>query len=141
MIARPTVVLPQPDSPTRPSVSPRCSWNEIRFTASTSPTRRSSTPPKTGNLTTRSWTSRRISVIDGDASPVGLAWFRHRRGPAVRIEVTAHPVARRVFNQRRLDVGTRFERIRAARDQPAADRQEVKVQHPTLEYRPAPRLP
>ncbi len=32
----PTVVLPEPDSPTRPSVLPFGSWNETSFTASNS---------------------------------------------------------------------------------------------------------
>ena len=33
--ARPTVVLPQPDSPTRPSVSPAITWIETSSTAFT----------------------------------------------------------------------------------------------------------
>ena len=37
MIARPVVDLPQPDSPTRPSVSPRFMVNETPSTARTSP--------------------------------------------------------------------------------------------------------
>src|SRR6266536_5506511 len=39
-IARPVVLLPQPDSPTRPSVSPRFTPNEMSTTARTHPTYR-----------------------------------------------------------------------------------------------------
>ena len=44
-IARPVVLLPQPDSPTRPSVSPRRIVIDTSSTARTSPTWRSSTTP------------------------------------------------------------------------------------------------
>src|SRR6476659_342559 len=116
MIARPTVVLPHPDSPTRPSVSPRCNWNEMPLTASTSPTRRNSTPPKTGNFTTRLWTSSSVSLVIGN-----------RRLAAVRIEMATHPVTGRVFNQRRVDIRTRLEGVRAARHELAADGQAIDV--------------
>ena len=57
-IARPVVDLPQPDSPTRPSVSPGCSVNDTPDTACTVPTLRGMIPlPRTGNSLTRSVTS------------------------------------------------------------------------------------
>src|SRR5678810_1129816 len=118
MIARPTVVFPHPDSPTRPSVSPRCNWNEMPLTASTSPTRRSSSPPNTGNLTTRFCTSSRVSLV---------IW--NRRFPAVRIEMATHPVAGCVFDQRWFDVRTRLERVRTTGDKLAADGQVHDVGH------------
>ncbi|MEY9756203.1 hypothetical protein ABIE73_003598 [Bradyrhizobium yuanmingense] len=45
---RATVDLPQPDSPTRPSVSPVPSANETPSTACTVPTCRRNTPARTG---------------------------------------------------------------------------------------------
>src|SRR5690349_7596909 len=141
-IARPTVVLPHPDSPTSPSVSPWCSWNEMPFTASTSPTRRSNTPPKTGNLTTRFWMSSRTSLVirltrqrvvyrmcHGRAlgSPRRIRLLSDRGLSAVRVEMAPHPMAARVFNQWRFDVRARFERVRTPGDELAADRQAVDV--------------
>jgi len=56
---RPMVVLPQPDSPTRPNVSPRPMAKLTPETALTEPTWRRNTPPAmTGNSLTRSVTSR-----------------------------------------------------------------------------------
>ena len=55
-INRPTVVLPQPDSPTSPSVSPRWMAKLTPSTALTWPTTRWSTPPWTGKYLTRSVT-------------------------------------------------------------------------------------
>src|SRR5678815_5625719 len=140
-IARPTVVLPHPDSPTSPSVSPWRSWNEMPFTASTSPTRRSNTPPKTGNLTTRFWMSSRMSLVirlvrqrvvarrcDRHAVRSHRGRLASDRGlSAIWVEMAPHPVARRVFNQRRLDIRARFERIRTPRHKLAADGQAVDV--------------
>ncbi len=51
---RPIVVLPQPDSPTRPSVSPLRMSKDTPATALTVPTWRWSTPLVTGNSLTRS---------------------------------------------------------------------------------------
>jgi hypothetical protein len=48
-IARPVVVLPQPDSPTTPSVSPRATSKDTSFTAFTAPTCRDRTPFLIGN--------------------------------------------------------------------------------------------
>ena len=68
---RPTVVLPQPDSPTSPSVSPRSSVNDTPSTACTSPTLRSNTPARTGKCLVRLRTSssgavmRRARASDG----------------------------------------------------------------------------
>jgi hypothetical protein len=44
-MVRPTVDFPQPDSPTRPTVSPRLIVSEMSSTARMSPTWRSSTIP------------------------------------------------------------------------------------------------
>src|SRR5215207_8187337 len=56
------VDLPQPDSPTIPSVSPRCSWKDTPSTAWTSPTcRLNTTPLVNGKCLTRSCTSRTTS--------------------------------------------------------------------------------
>jgi hypothetical protein len=48
MTVRPSVVLPQPDSPTRPSVSPARSDRSTPSTAWTWPTRRLKTPAVIG---------------------------------------------------------------------------------------------
>ena len=53
-ISQPIVVLPQPDSPTRPNVSPRRTLKETSETAFTLPTFRCRTAPEvTGNSFTR----------------------------------------------------------------------------------------
>src|SRR5579859_3969116 len=58
-IVRPTVVLPQPLSPTSPSVSP-CLMVKLTFsTACTQATVRCSRPPRTGKYLTRFFTSTR----------------------------------------------------------------------------------
>ena len=63
-IARPTVVLPQPDSPTSPSVSPRASVERDAVDgAHLGRLARSRTPPKTGKRTCRSCTSRMASDV------------------------------------------------------------------------------
>ena len=54
----PTVDLPQPDSPTRPSVSPLAIAKLTPSTALTSPTRRCSRPPWIGKCFTSSSTSQ-----------------------------------------------------------------------------------
>ena len=79
MIARPVVLLPQPDSPTRPSVSPR---RTSRLMPDTALTTRPVRP--TGNSTTRSSTRSSDVVV---VAQVGLAgaghqetsWARDRR--------------------------------------------------------------
>ena len=57
-IVRPVVVLPQPDSPTRPSVSPGATSNETSFTALTAPTCRANTPFLIGKCFSRFRTER-----------------------------------------------------------------------------------
>src|SRR5579864_2597263 len=102
MIARPTVVFPQPDSPTSPSVSPRPSVNDTPSTAPTAPTCRRSTPPKTGKRTWRSWTSRMESM-----------W-------SAGIQVTAHDMFRRHLDERGFRVSAGLEALRATRHKLAA---------------------
>src|SRR5580692_1766858 len=66
---RPTVVLPDPDSPTSPSVSPRLMSNETPSTALTSATWREKTPAMMGKYFSRSRTATRVSA----AIPCGPA--------------------------------------------------------------------
>ena len=61
-IVRPAVLLPQPLSPTRPTVSPASTWRLIPLTAFTSPTCFLSTPAVMGNQVRRSSTRRSGSV-------------------------------------------------------------------------------
>src|SRR6187431_3095490 len=112
-IARPTVVLPLPDSPTRPRVSPWSSVNETPSTARTSPVLRSSTPPNIGNLTFRFLTSR-MGGIFFVRDPVQMASDEMTWGS---------------LDQCRFDVRARFESIRAARCELAADGQVENVRH------------
>src|SRR5438477_9115949 len=113
MMARPTVVLPHPDSPTSPSVSPCSSVNDTPSTARTSPVFLNSRPPNTGNLTFRSLTSRMDGIFFvGDS-----------------VEVAADEVAGRSLDQRRLDIGARLEPVRASRGEFAAGRQIENIGH------------
>src|SRR6266849_5304556 len=64
---REVVVLPQPLSPTRASVSPRSTWKETSSTARTCATTRRSRPRRMGKCLRRLLTSSRRSVI-------GYAW-------------------------------------------------------------------
>src|SRR5215216_1420945 len=58
-MARPVVDLPHPDSPTRPSVSPGLTWNEMPSTAWTAPTLRWKMIPRvSGKCITRLLTVR-----------------------------------------------------------------------------------
>ncbi len=64
--ARPVVVFPHPDSPTRPSVSPGAMEKDTPDTAWTSPTlRRKSPPPRTGKCLNRSVTSSSAGCAGG----------------------------------------------------------------------------
>src|SRR5205809_673254 len=54
-------LLPQPDSPTSPSVSPSSTWNETLSTARTS-------PPTPGKCVDRSETSRRRGTVQTTAA-------------------------------------------------------------------------
>src|SRR5215475_15462629 len=56
-IVRPTVDLPQPDSPTRPNVSPALIWNDTPSTARTSPDTREKRPLMIGKCFLRPCTS------------------------------------------------------------------------------------
>ena len=73
---RPIVVLPQPDSPTRPSVSPLRMSNDTSATALTAPTRRCSTPLVTGKSLTRCLAESTTSPATAVA---GAATSRRRR--------------------------------------------------------------
>ena len=71
---RPIVVFPQPDSPTRPNVSPAATVNETVETACTAATLRCRMAPAvTGNSLTRSRTSSRGGTGAIAASPSGPA--------------------------------------------------------------------
>ena len=71
---RAVVDLPHPDSPTRPSVSPRLIENETSWTAETLPARRDeSTPCSTGNSLQRLRTSRTRSSPFSGAAAVALS--------------------------------------------------------------------
>src|SRR5215210_755515 len=61
---RPSVVLPQPDSPTRPRVSPRRTKKLTSSTALTQATVRCRRPPFTGKYLTRRSTSSSVSCLD-----------------------------------------------------------------------------
>src|SRR4051794_35330773 len=64
VIRRPVVDLPQPDSPTRPRLSPSATWKSSPSTAWTAPTvRRIGKPPLTGKCLVRPETSRRGLVL------------------------------------------------------------------------------
>src|SRR5262245_26474864 len=62
-MVRPVVDLPQPDSPTRPSVSPGCMVNEMSSTACTRATSRESSPPRIGKYFLRFLTVRSGSLM------------------------------------------------------------------------------
>src|SRR5262245_23101186 len=70
---RPTVDLPQPDSPTRPRVSPRLIVKLTPSTAKTVPTRRCKSPFRIGKYFLRSRTSSTIALGSGIAIPIKFA--------------------------------------------------------------------
>src|ERR1035441_4822260 len=86
--SRPMVVLPQPDSPTRPNVSPAVTVNETSDTACTRPAVRAvNGPDVTGNSLTRSRTSSRVLPGGTAASarpgpPAAPSVIAARAGPA-----------------------------------------------------------
>ena len=86
----PMVDLPQPDSPTSPSVSPLAIAKLTPSTAFTSPTRRCSSPPWIGKCFTRLSTSRtgraHAAAPHAVDFPAGdrVASRRHRRAAAAR---------------------------------------------------------
>src|SRR4051812_12323131 len=112
MMARPTVVLPLPDSPTRPSVSPCSGENATPATACPSLFLRSRRPPNTGNLTSRFLTSRMIGMFVGDS-----------------VEMAAHKMSGSALDELRLNAGARLEPCRAACGEFAAGRQIENVGH------------
>src|SRR5215468_9023386 len=77
--ARPAVVLPQPDSPTRPSVSPTPMVKLTPSTAWTWPTVRRSRPLRTGKCFLRSWTARTgwfaLTIAVPAGGPVAAAFL------------------------------------------------------------------
>ena len=75
MIASASVVLPDPLSPTMPSVSPARTWIEASFTAFTCPTVRFSRPRWIGNQTFRCSVSATTSALSrtGFGTPVASA--------------------------------------------------------------------
>src|SRR5579859_2265605 len=82
-MVRPTVVLPQPDSPTRPRVSPGWMLKLTFSTACTQATTRCSKPPRTGKYLTRFFTSTRLwpfGVWVSALSMRRLSRAHHQRG-------------------------------------------------------------
>src|SRR5262245_23530016 len=100
-IARPTVLLPQPDSPTSPNVSPLLRSKLTPSTALTSAILRANTPPVTGKRTNRSCTSSSFSILQ--------VWWIHERA--------AHPVSGGILDELRLDLVARLEPFRTSRDE------------------------
>src|SRR5699024_5499027 len=60
---RPVVDLPQPDSPTKPSVSPFCNVSETPSTALTAPIFRPNIPPVIGKYFFKLLASSSVSLI------------------------------------------------------------------------------
>ncbi len=73
IIARPMVLLPQPDSPTRPSVSPRRTWKVTPSTALTDSLVVLKMPARTWKWTLRSSTSMMLRCSCGVTVGNGLA--------------------------------------------------------------------
>ena len=103
---RPAVVLPQPDSPTRPSVSPGAMSNEMPSTARTAPLTRAKSPVLMGKCLVRLRTEssgaaasvmRVRPVLRRRAGACGVA---RRSGSAA--EMTARRVRRVELVQRRM---------------------------------------
>src|SRR3982751_3804813 len=62
-MARPAVLLPQPDSPTSPSVSPRFTKKSMPSTARTAPTvRRKTPPPRRGKVHLQAFCAERYAA-------------------------------------------------------------------------------
>ena len=74
-MVRPAVDLPQPDSPTKPRVSPCFSEKEMPSTAFMLPTTRRGKPPITGKYLTRSITSSRApEPADSGSTDAAAEW-------------------------------------------------------------------
>src|SRR2546422_259022 len=104
-MARPVVLLPQPDSPTRPRVSPRRTSNDTPSTAFTLPTwRRTTAPAITGKWTFRSVTSRTMSGAELGMEMAGgqmVGRALDQQGAMVAAEIGGAPAARREGATRR----------------------------------------
>src|SRR6185369_17648529 len=124
---RPVVVLPQPDSPTRPRVSPRRSAKLTPSTARTVPARPPNIPPPTLKCLTRSRTSSSASPPPAPGAAVTVApsarglilSLQARRLPA-RADVAgvAHRLQRRRLVRAPVDAEGAARGERAARGQP-----------------------
>src|SRR5690242_11613441 len=108
---RPTVVLPQPDSPTRPSVSPGLIVKLTPSTANTVLVVRWSRPLRIGKCFLRSRTSS-TALWSDIAIPVEFT-----RSPAGR------PMARQLFFERRIFQAAAIVRVGAPRREHATRRQ------------------
>src|ERR1700748_893341 len=122
--ARATVDLPQPDSPTSPSVSPASTWNDTPSTARTTEgwpsfsARSHAADPRSGKWTSRSSTSHRrgTSVLHGEAGDEMVGRDLDHAGllaPAALLDPRAAPritAARRNVEQRRHGAGDRLHR-------------------------------
>src|SRR5579859_4253816 len=95
VISRPVVVLPQPDSPTRPSVSPARTARSIPSTARTAPMRRLKMMPRViGKCFCNPVTSSRFSLTKRLlGSQVGLDLFVEDPAPHRGRQVAGHLVA------------------------------------------------
>src|SRR5437764_3900700 len=144
-MVRPTVVLPQPDSPTRPRVSPGLMAKLTSSTACTQATTRCSKPPRTGKYLTRFLTSTRLWPFGLglwvliSALTIGRLSRAHRQrglmlmfGAAV-IQPAAHLVVVPGWQQLRQHFGADGQVVLhprpAARRKPAALRQVDQVGH------------
>src|SRR5215471_13241259 len=114
-IVRPTVDLPQPDSPTSPSVSPASIVKLTPSTANTVPPARCSSPLRMGKCFLRSRTS---STVSGMAVPVKLV-----RAPA------GGPMAPAFFLVRRILRATTILGVRAAWRKHAPRREIAERRH------------
>src|SRR5690348_7852358 len=114
---RPVVVLPQPDSPTRPSVSPRRTVKLTPSTAFTAAAGAANMPPPTGKCLTRFSTSSSASLMRGF----------HRLRLA---ELGRYPAGRSMTRRQRLErrcVAAALDAIGAARREGAAGRKTREV--------------
>ena len=83
-MSRPTVVLPQPDSPTSPSVSPARTSKSTPSTARTWPTTRCSAPARTGKVFASPRTSSSGALLD-TSFPLARAVSLITSPPSVRV--------------------------------------------------------
>src|SRR5215468_3237397 len=122
-IVRPSVDLPQPDSPTMPSVSPSSTVKSTPSTARTSPLCDENSPPPTGKYFFRLWISSRLMSCARLRRGV-LVTFRARPG-----EIARRPVPGLQFGELRLRSGADVARSRAAVAEAAAARQIERARH------------